>query len=120
MNGLRVYPNASAGGIIPTTSSNDVVIASVGTSLNIGCQSGTNSNGIRITPTTVVLGAGGSGTIPEYNIAINGSSGYLTLDYNFLQIATSGLPVSAGSSTGLFLPVIINGVTYKIALLSNS
>lgn len=117
VNGLAVYPNASPGGIVNnTTIAGDVAIGSVGQNLNIGVTSNT-SNGIRITPTTVVVGVGGTGAVPTCNIGLS-SAGNLTSAYTNLQLvtATSG---SAGGASGLFFPITINGTPYKIALLNN-
>jgi hypothetical protein len=117
VNGLRVYPNAVAGTGNPTTVAGDVVIGSVGQNLNVEVNNAT-SNGIRITPTTVVLGVGGAGAVPTCNIGLS-SAGVFTSAYTSLEWVTTALPAAAGAATGLYFPITINGTPYKIALLGN-
>ena len=117
VNGLRVYPNAVVGTGNPTTVAGDVVIGSVGQNLNVEVNNAT-SNGIRITPTTVVLGVGGAGAVPTCNIGLN-SNGNLTSAYTNLQLVTATSNV-AGAPTGFFFPITINGTTYKITLLADA
>jgi len=63
--GLEILPNATNNAKNPIVQTGDIVIAASSTtqSLAITCDS-TTTNGVRITDTTVVIGAGGSGDNP--------------------------------------------------------
>jgi hypothetical protein len=73
-NELRVVPHAGTGAFNPTTVVGDALLIAVGSvnqagpPLNIACWSGTSS-GIRLTPQTVVIGAGGISAPPTNNLA---------------------------------------------------
>ena len=71
------------------------------------------------TNAALVIGCGGNTSNPSQRIRFENSSSSIQFTYNFLQLNTTTLPNTAGASSGLYLPVTINGSTYKIALLNN-
>lgn len=116
--GLRILPNATNNAINPFTTASDIVLASTGPQLFLGV-SGAVSGGLQIASTSVILGSGGTGDTPS-NYFATSSNGLMTLVWTTgLQVSCPALPAVAGGASGAYLPVNINGTTYKIALLSN-
>jgi hypothetical protein len=125
-NQIKMYPNAVDNIQNTLVQAGDVAI--IGSTLTGGLtltNDSTTTNGIRITDTAVTMGAGGTSDTPTTSFAINTPSGQITsvsnvlqMVYTTLQLQTGALPNTAGAPTGLYLPVVVNGVTYKIALLA--
>jgi hypothetical protein len=76
------------------------------------------SVGVRLTPTYTLIGAGGNSSNPSVRIEMNKTANLMELFYTDLSLQTSNLSNTAGASASLFLPISINGVVYKIALLN--
>lgn len=75
-NALRIVPASTVGAYNPTTLANDLVISSFGSNAQNGppiniCTWSATSSGIRITPTTVVLGVGGTSSTPTNNVTFS-------------------------------------------------
>ncbi len=64
-----------------------------------------------------MIGAGGTTSDPDVRIEMNRSGGLMQMFYTNLQLTTSSLPNFSSGSSGQFLPITINGVNYKIALM---
>lgn len=66
-----------------------------------------------------------TGSIANSDTADTIRLGFHKINQNFISLNTSGitssinLPSSAGGSSGLYLPIVINGTTYKIQLNNN-
>jgi len=118
-NSLYFLPRASENAYNPIINQNDIaIVANSGAPLSISNDS-TTTCGIRITDTGVVIGAGSIGDTPSQSIFFDGASSELTMAFTNLRLATTALPATAGGAAGVFLPVNINGVNYKIALLNS-
>ena len=87
------------------------------TSCGIRASAGTGGVG---TNAYLEVGCGGTGTDPTQRIRFDNASSQLQMAYTGLSITTGALPNTAGASSGFYLPVTINGVVYKIALLANA
>lgn len=66
------------------------------------------------------VGCGGGGADPTQRIRFDNATSQIQMAYTGLAISTGALPNTAGASSGFYLPVTINGVVYKIALLANA
>lgn len=117
-------PKANAGNYQPMTTANNQQIIAWGTA-GVNTQTleiiphCSQSCGIRLqssgTP-YAMIGSGGGGADPSVRIEMNRTANLMELFYTNLQVATGALPNTAGASSGLYLPITINGVAYKIAL----
>jgi hypothetical protein len=102
----NVSPNKDNGqllAIVPHSAVSSGIRMAAGTA-----GSGTNSY--------LEIGCGGTGVDPTQRIRFNNATSQLQMTYTGLTITTPALPNTAGGSAGLFLPVTINGVAYKIPL----
>jgi len=140
-NELRIVPNAAAGGFNPTTAAGDLVIVSVGSvnqvgpPLNIACWSATSS-GVRLTPQSVVIGAGGT-TNPSTNNLAFGTTGAVfsglgvTINANTTSIrniseqlvgptGTAASPYVCNYTTGgvFFLPATVSTSTFSVRFIN--
>jgi hypothetical protein len=66
-----------------------------------------------------------TGSIANSDTADTIREGFHKVNSNFISLNTSGITSSinlagaAGGSSGLYLPIVINGTTYKIVLNNN-
>lgn len=65
------------------------------------------------------IGCGGTSSNPSQSIFFSQQTQQIQMSFGALSLSTGALPNTSGSSAGVFLPVIINGVAYKIALLNS-
>lgn len=114
--GLFVVPNCSNDAYNPIVGNGDVVLTSSGNKIVTVTTSSTSTCGLRILPSSLTIGCGGTLSTPSQGITFNTTPDTMTLLYNNLSISTGALPNTTGSSAGLYLPVNINGVNYKIPL----
>lgn len=122
-NSIGLFPSIGAGSYGPFHTAGSMEILGIGTSPSVGTlelstYNNTLSAGVRITPTYTLIGAGGASSDPTVRIEMNKTANLMELFYTNLQLQTGALPNAAGASSGLYLPVNINGVNYKIALLN--
>lgn len=79
----------------------------------------TTTSGVRVAPTSVVIGAGGTTATPAQSVDCNGTPDTLTLRYTNLAIQTAGaLPTTGGDPSGKFLQLTVDGTVYKLLLLN--
>ena len=102
------------------TADNGSLLAMVphsGASCGIRMAAGTGGD-----PTNAYLevGCGGVGVDPSQRIRFDNATSSLQMSYTNLAVTTGALPAAAGAAAGVFLPVTINGVVYKIALLADA
>jgi len=119
-------PKANATNYQPMTQSNCQQIVASGTAgsntqtLEIIPHCSQNC-GIRLQSSGIpyaMIGAGGTTSDPDVRIEMNRSGGLMQMFYTNLQLTTtSSLPNVSSGSSGRFLPITINGVNYKIALM---
>jgi hypothetical protein len=99
--------NASAGGgsLNALTVAGDCLISPSGTVntevLTLTTYSNTTTTGVRISPTAVTLGAGGSVATPTNRIAIDGTAGTLAITAVNTPTMSAPVPAAADSSTNI-------------------
>jgi hypothetical protein len=108
--GFKVVPNASAGAFNGLTVTNDVLLyggnSAIGTqNLTLSVWSGTTT-GVRITPTSALIGAGGTGSTPTSAIRCSGTTvsiiGNPIVENNNILVDNAGgtpITIGAGAST---------------------
>ncbi len=101
VNQIYVIPSASGGAFNALVQGGDQVLAATGT---VGAEVLTltahspNTNGLRISANSLVLGAGGTGLTPTTRISIDGAAGTLALTSTTCPTQT-GYTVPAGSDS---------------------
>jgi hypothetical protein len=140
-NQLYMVPNAGSGSFVPTTRPNDAIIIGRSTlgvantpPINI-CVDSATSHGIRITPTTTTIGAGGTSAIPTNNATFTSTGAVfsglgVTVNTNTTSIRNISEKIAAPTSTPspyvcdysngsvFFLPATVTNGTFSVRFIN--
>ena len=104
-NQINFNASAVGGSLNTITVAGDCLIAPSGTVntevLTLTTWSNTTTTGVRISPTAVTLGAGGSVAIPTNRIAIDGTAGTLAITAVNTPTMSAPVPLATDSSTNI-------------------
>ena len=112
---INIIPNTGNGSYNPMSVTGYSMLYTTSSNLLLSTQSSTAS-GLVIGPNSILIGAGGSSTIPSSNISINGSTNQIALTSTFPPTSTGySQPSSTDSSTKIattaWVQSAISGIT---------